>query len=283
LGLLIGASLTAVGTTNDGVVDSLEELRDLYTEHQNNWVELALPGDEVLVQNYGLVVPFRPEALPKKFIKRLVGEYGANGIPEYKIVCYEDGFTREVVLCDAEYGTELWRLDADPYHDPYAVLRSKYDLSATDSLAGIDPFEVYRLDTAKVAATFTLVPDAFYADYVIAEEQARLDTVSMTAMTMSVAEEITEPVITFSLQTNANMLLDIELPLSFGSAAEIFSTYNLVYVDFSLAENRLSCTGGTHVTWSTTQPPYSDSAFLLSPISTPIRMETDTRMSARKS
>lgn len=83
-------------TANNGIVDTLEELRDLFEEHPMNWVGLALPGEAILFQGYGLVVPFRAKSLPKKFTKRLVGEYNVDGIPIYKITCIEDWETRQV-------------------------------------------------------------------------------------------------------------------------------------------------------------------------------------------
>ena len=240
-------------TASDGILDSLEELRDLFEEHQADWIELALPGESTLFQDYGLVVPFRAKNLPEKFTKRLVGEYNSDGIPLYRITCVEDWETRRVLLFDSVNGTELWRLDADPFHDPYSFLRWKFGLSSYDSLKAIDPQEILRLDSAKIAGDFTLVPADFYEDYILAEEQRRLEEIAMApAMrTMGAGEGSTNMVVGFSMDTNGLINLFLTPPLSgFGPYVEIFQKQNLIYPpDWSVAANRMPVTNGVETVW----------------------------------
>lgn len=89
------------------------------------------------------------------------------------------------MLFDSVNGTELWRLDADPDHDPYSFLRWKFGLSSFDSLDAIDLQVILRLDSAKIAADFILVPELFYADYVLAEEQRHLEEIAMAPVMMT--------------------------------------------------------------------------------------------------
>lgn len=254
--LVLGLSVYAqdITTANDGVVDHLEELRDLFEEHQLDWVGLALPGDATLFQNYGLVVPFRTGQLPKKFVRRLVGEYNSDGIPVYGITCVEDFLTRQVVIYDTFNGTELWRLDADPYHDPFAYLRLKYDLSVLESFEGIDPWEILRLDSAKVAADFTLVPDAFYADYVLAEEQRKLDSAleaSAMPMVMGLPATVSDIMVGITNSGGA-ATIQVKWPTSYSNRIEIFSCDNLASNAWKVESGKHTTIGKTEINWTDT-------------------------------
>ncbi len=254
-------------TTNDGVLDTLEELRDLFEEHQMDWIQIALPGESILFQDYGLVVPFRTKSLPETFTKRLVGEYNSDGIPLYRITCVEDWETRRVLLFDSVNGTELWRLDADPFHDPYSFLRWKFGLSSYDSLKAIDPQEILRLDSAKIAADFTLVPSDFYEDYILAEEQRRLEEIAMApAMrTMGAGEGSTNAMpIAFSTDTNGLVSLAFTPPANFGAFAEIFKKQSLLYPQlWSVAENRKAVTNGVETVWTDSASASQNAGFFI--------------------
>ena len=260
-------------TVNDGVVDTFEELRDLFEEHQSDWIEMALPGEATLFQNYGLVVPFRAKSLPKRFTKRLVGEYNVDGIPIYKITCIEDWETRQVLLFDSVNGTELWRLDADPYHDPYAFLRLKFGLSAFDSLDFLDPQIVLRLDSAKIAADFILVPDLFYADYVLAEEQHRRDAAEALPMMMAMGGGDSNAMpIAFLADTNGLVSLAFTPHAGFGAYAEIFKKQTLIYtLDWDVAENRKAVTSNVETIWIDSASASQTRDFSLSRMPLPIQ------------
>lgn len=253
--VLACCAITARSNTDDVVVDNLEELRALFYEHQDAWIPLALPGEAILFQDFGLVVPFNANGdFPKRFIRRLPGEYSKHGIVTYQITLIEDSYTRQLVVCDTATMTELWRMDADPLHDPYAYLRWSYGLSAVDSLAGIHKTEIQRMDSAKVAADFLLVEETYYGDYVIAEDQARQ---AEAAMPMAMSAPPLPGGASMNVTGGAGMVTNggdvavtFSLPLEFGGYAEIFKTTNLKYVPWSVAENRLSVIGGTELAWT---------------------------------
>ncbi|MEE9368217.1 MAG: hypothetical protein V3V05_05060, partial [Pontiella sp.] len=250
--LLLGATTFAqeLSTANDGVVDTLEDLRSLFEEHQTDWIPLAFPGEATLFQDYGLVVPFRTATLPKKFINRLAGEYNQDGIPIYEITAWEDPDTRQVSFFDTIHGTELYRMKADPYHDPYAFLRWKYGLSAQDSFDGIDFLEILRLDSAKVSARFTMVPAVFYADYILAEEQRRLTKAVSVPMMMAMSLPETVTNLMVGISNNFDQIdLELKWPVGFTNGLEIFACENLLSNDWRIVSPRLSTTGLDSIIW----------------------------------
>ncbi len=241
-------------------MDSIYDLESLFVEHQHDYLPISPPSMEVFTQDYGLVVPVRIENLPRMFAKKMVGELNPDGIPLYRITVYEDYATRETVFLNAD-GSEIYRLEPEPGYDPYAWQKSTFLLSSTESL---DPWAQWVFDPAHIAADFTLVPQVFYADYVLAEEQRRLDeAAAMPMMAMASSESSSNMVVGFSMESNGVVSLDIALPEDFGNHAEIFSTYNLIYVPWSVAANRLSCTGGTHLVWTAPTVPYADAGFFI--------------------
>ncbi len=234
-------------TPPDGVVDSLYELKSLFVEHQYAYLPISPPSEAVFSQDYSTVVPVDWRDFPKAFTKQMYAEMNANGYPLYRIAVYEDSLTRETVFLNS-YGTEVCRLAAEKNYDPYLWQKNHFLLS-TSSL--MDPWAKWIFDPAHIAAEFTLVPQIFYADYVLAEEQRRLDeAVTMPMMaTMSLLEG-DGMAISMGMDSNGFVKLDIDLPPDFGNHAEIFGTYNLVYVPWGVAANRLSSTGGTHLAWT---------------------------------
>jgi hypothetical protein len=235
-------------TGHNGVVDNLDELRSLFYEHQDDWLPIALPGDSVLFQDYGLIVPFTASGFPKSFNKRLVSDYSKFSVPVFRITCIEDYFTRQVVVCDGYSGLELWRIASDPLRDPYAYLRFKYGLSAIDSFDGIYASEIQRLDTAKVAADFVLIENRYYADYVLSEEQQRRDE----ALALSMAPKLMSfPAISTNIEarveplTGGSVQLELMWPPSYTGRLEVYAATDLLSNDWNVVSGRIPVSGSS--------------------------------------
>lgn len=269
---LICHVLSAKSNTNDVVVDNLEELRALFYEHQDEWIPLALPGNAVLFQDFGLVVPFNAEGdFPKKFIQQFPGEYSEFGIVTYRITLVEDYYTRQVVICDTANMAELCRMDIDPLHDPYAYLRWSYGLSALDSFTGIHETDIQRMDSAKIAADFLLVEQQYYADYVIAEDQARQAQAAVQMMAMSagppplpdgdsggsipsnvVFTTSGTNLVSMTADSNSVVTMAINVPTNFGGEhIEIFSKDDLIFSQgWNISQAWLPTFGNPSVSWT---------------------------------
>jgi len=144
---------------------TVDDLADWFNEQQAQFLPIAIPGEDPWLQTgQPTVVPFDPSNFPKKFTKRLIGEWYGDA-PGYDIVIIEDPDTRETVFFD-DTSKEIYALKPPKGYDPEWFVLLKYpDLYSgsysTQEIAQL----VAQYDPARIQISVRLVPTDHLADY----------------------------------------------------------------------------------------------------------------------
>ncbi|MCF7816512.1 MAG: hypothetical protein K9M54_01420 [Kiritimatiellales bacterium] len=230
-------------TATVGIVESMDELGDLYSAYQKTYLPIAPPSLEIFLQPIGNVVPIDCWNFPRQFIKNMVGSMDPlTGCPLYTVYAFEDATSREIVFLNLD-SVEIGRVVRPKSYDPFAWVVSTYSTSLTTDLMAL-------YDPARLAAEYTLIPSEYYSNYLSAIEAQH----AMAAMPMMMAMEgeNTNVVVGMQAVTNGLVELNLTLPNTFGNHVEIFSRDYLMYPElypWQIAKSWLPTYGNTSVAW----------------------------------
>jgi hypothetical protein len=261
--LICGASVCSgfVESNATSSVQDIYQLEELFFEHQYRFLPIGPPSEEVLLQPYGPVLPVDWKRFPKAFTKQMYAELDAVGFPLYRVAIYEDPISRDTVFLNS-YGFEVYRLAPEQDYNPYAWQVAQFNL---DTAYFFDDFYRWIYDPAHVAATFTLLPEGFYDEYLAVQQEQVLLSASLApiSMMMSLPAVVTNIQLAINVSTNNTIEVEVGWPTNFIDRLELYSNTNLMTYTWQLACSNIITTNSSSYVWSTSLYPAIDSLFVL--------------------
>ncbi len=231
------------------LVSSEADLISILEDTQVTFQGISPPSQAVFVTQSSIAYPVDWSGFDKKTTKYMTAYMDEYGLPRYALLVYEDSVTRDRVITLASTGFELARISAPKNYVPESYYTGLLSRGATYS-----EFTRWVFDPAHTAVQIELVPYSLYASYEMYEAQSTM-TAEPMMMTTGIPDLPTgstgvPPVTVTTTNANKDVEFTFPLPADFGGHAEIFKTTNLKYVDWWVAETRVTVTAGTDFVWT---------------------------------
>jgi hypothetical protein len=109
-------------------VESEADLASIWHEVAVQFQPISPPGIGVYIHSVKIPIPASWDGFDKKTTQYMTAEMNSKGLPEYKLLIYEDVATRDRVISLASSGWELARIPAPKDYIPeayYSAMLSK--------------------------------------------------------------------------------------------------------------------------------------------------------------
>ncbi|MBN2785356.1 MAG: hypothetical protein JXR25_11050 [Pontiellaceae bacterium] len=181
----------------------------------------------------------------------MYAEMDKNGHPIYFVTIFEDPITRETVFLNA-YGTEVFRLEAEPGYDPFAWQKTTFQV---EDVSELSEWTQWIFDPAHIASTFALTPESVYADYEASlQQELTSQTLSLESMSMMMSLPAVVTNIQLAIGSTGNGTVEIEVgwPVDFTNRLEIYAATDLIVGDWQYALTNISTIGSSSYVWEDT-------------------------------